>query len=271
MPNYKIIKNSDQPLPFYNLNEYKNRENKTNSEYNNLHIHDNYTGYKSVVWTPLDIPSINLDHKKLWDIWQAVENKNIKGWANPWFDKYPGLLNDSRNHDYRILLCYDNVKYHEPGHQGTWANWMLKEFPEIVTAVNALPFKSIRWLAFVGRDSHGVGPHYDEPQMMLPGMKKTDPPNVRFRWSKITDWKNEHLYFTRDHGETRIYPMLPPETDAMAYDGTTYEHGADKGYHPTERIQLMPMGILDQKKWYKLLDRSIEKYKDYIITEDHFK
>ena len=33
----------------------------------------------------------------------------------------------------------------------------------------------------------------------------------------------------------------------------------------------MPMGILDQKKWYKLLDRSIEKYKDYVITEEHFK
>ena len=33
----------------------------------------------------------------------------------------------------------------------------------------------------------------------------------------------------------------------------------------------MPMGILDQEKWYQLLDRSIEKYKDYIITEDHFK
>ena len=79
------------------------------------------------------------------------------------------------------------------------------------------------------------------------------------------------MYFTKDHAETRIYPMLPPETNSMAYDGTVHEHGADAGYHPTERIQLMPMGTLNVSKWHELLDRSIEKYKDYIITEDHFK
>ena len=46
---------------------------------------------------------------------------------------------------------------------------------------------------------------------------------------------------------------------------------ADKGYHPTERMILMPMGTLNIKKWHELLDRSIEKYKDYVITVDHFK
>ena len=56
----------------------------------------------------------------------------------------------------------------------------------------------------------------------------------------------------------------------MAYDGTVYEHGADAGYQPKDRIQLMPMGTLNVSKWHEVLDRSIEKYKDYIITEDHF-
>ena len=33
----------------------------------------------------------------------------------------------------------------------------------------------------------------------------------------------------------------------------------------------MPYGVLDVEKWHKLLDRSIEKYKDYVITTEHMK
>ena len=133
-----------------------------------------------------------------------------------------------------------------------------------------MPWENIRWCAFVGRDNHGVGPHYDEYRPLRHLLKPQEPSQVRVRWSNVTDWKHEHLYFTNNHGATRIYPMLPPETNSMAYDGTVYEHGADAGYHPKDRIQLMPMGTLNVSKWHDVLDRSIEKYKDYIITEDHF-
>ena len=41
-------------------------------------------------------------------------------------------------------------------------------------------------------------------------------------------------------------------------------------FEATKRIQLMPMGTLNIPKWHELLDRSIEKYKDYVIRDKDF-
>jgi hypothetical protein len=275
--NFKTVLNKDCALPHYDIEKYKLRHKE------HVNYHKKYTGYKGVVWTPLDIPKLELDLDRLWEVWQAVAEGRTIGTASPWFDKKPEDLNSARHtkydktldkvndHDYRnLIVCKAEGSYHSADIAGEWEEFMYDEMPQVVEWLEAMPWDNIRWVGFVGRDAHGVGPHYDEYRPLRHLLEPQEPSQVRVRWSHL-DWRNEHLYFTKDHAETRLYPQLPPDTNSMAYDGTVHEHGADAGYHPTERIQLMPMGTLNIQKWHELLDRSIEKYKDYVITEDFFK
>lgn len=275
MDHYRKVLNSEHRLPGSDVSKYIARQDPTHPEHHKVNYHSEYTGYKGVVWTPLDLPYVELDLEKLWNVWQDIVQEKSEGLAQPWFDKKPEDMNSSRHstyndHDYRALMCFKNGDYYGDV-KGEWFDFMHEEFPQIVDFVEALPYDNIRWLAFVGRDDHGVGPHYDEYDGARKKLLAQEPSQLRIRWSNVTAWRREHLYFTKDHAQTRIYPMLPPDTNTMAYDGTVHEHGADAGYHPAERIQLMPMGTLNIKKWHELLDRSVEKYKDYIITTEHFK
>ena len=269
MARYRIVKNIDEKLPGDDIQKYIDRENPENPEHNKVNYNNHYNGYKGVVWTPLDVPYVNLDLDLMWKRWTTINDKK-----HVWFDKDKSDINSSRhstyiNHDYRALMLFTNGAYYGDV-KGEWYDFVHDEFPDVVKFIDSMPYDNVRWLAFVGRDTHGVGPHYDEYDKAREDLKYQEPSQVRVRWSKVTDWKKEHLYFTKDHAQTRIYPMLPPETNAMAYDGTVHEHGADAGYHPTKRIQLMPMGTLNIPKWHDLLERSIEKYKDYVIYDKHF-
>lgn len=272
---YRIVKNSNEQLPGNVLDKYIARQDPTHPEHNKVNYNGIYKGYKGVVWTPLDLPYLDLDLDHLWNVWQDTVNQKNKGLAQPWFDERPDDMNSSRHstyndHDYRALILFKNGDYYSDV-KGEWFDFVQDEFPQVVNFVEELPFDNIRWIAFVGRDKHGVGPHYDEWDGARVQLADQDPSQVRVRWSRVTDWQNEHFYLTKDHGQTRLYPQLPPTTNSMAYDGTVHEHGADKGFHPKDRIQLMPMGTLNIGKWHELLDKSIEKYKDYVITLDHFK
>lgn len=265
--NYRIVNNDDEPLPGININDYTSRTEK-------VYYDRKYNGYKGVVWTPLDIPKIDFDQNKLWEIWEAVQNggkyNNWELTAHPWFDEYPDLLNGWKNHDYRAFNIFKNNHYYDRDNTGIPHQLVIDHFPDVVKWIESLPFDNIHWCAFVGRPDDGVGPHYDEAQN-YEQLTFVEPSQVRARFAPVTDWRKEHFYMTNTHGQERLYPMLPPDTDSFCYDGTKYEHGADRGFHPKDRIQLMPMGKLNQEKWHALLERSINKYKDYVITVEHFK
>jgi len=51
---------------------------------------------------------------------------------------------------------------------------------------------------------------------------------------------------------------------------SVYEHGADKGFQMRDRSQLVISGCLDIEEHHVLLDKSIEKYKEYYLTNKYF-
>lgn len=268
---YRVVDNDVEPLRNFDIDDYRSRKGRDDFE---PYYSDPYPGYKGVVWTPLDLPKVELDQDLLWDVWSTVSSQGkIDGdevVAHQWFDIDPELMNGQKNHDYRAFNFYKNNSYYDHSVQGIPYDACIKYFPECVSWLESLPYKNIYWCAFVGRDDDGVAPHYDEPPEHRHHNLPNEPSQVRCRWSRVTDWQREHFYLTKDHGQTRVYPSLPQDTTSMAYDGSIHEHGADKGFHPKDRIQLMPMGVLDTQKWHELLERSIQKYKDYVITVDHF-
>jgi hypothetical protein len=241
--------NNEPKRDYVNLDPPEDRDT-----YKKLQIHNKYLGYKDIVYTPIDIPYIDVDIKHIESLWS--DPKMEEGTT-------AGTIAVGK-----VLFLKKN-KYLTPYGDGEWFDWVYKEIPHIKEFIKKLPFISIRQCAFV-QPPKPVPPHYDEPKIMLDILKKQSPSQYRIRWSKITNNENEYFYLTKNSGETKIYPYLPKDTNTFVYDGSVYEHGSDKGGIMSERLQIVMSGILDVEKHQSLLDRSIKKYKDYYLTSEYF-
>ena len=67
--NYRIVNNSDKPLNKFDLTEYQSRTEKV--YYNNT-----YLGYKGIVYTPIDLPKLDIDQDAMWEHWKYLADRN---------------------------------------------------------------------------------------------------------------------------------------------------------------------------------------------------
>ena len=218
-----------------------------------LSLHNEYVGYRDMVWTPIDLPYLDIDLARIARIHNDQQKQK---------DFY-----ETENVGTLMFLKSNNCG--TPGSSPEWFDWARDEFPDLIEYVEALPFKSIHQIFFVQTPTP-IPPHYDEEKLLEGLLQAQAPSHLHFRWSNVTHWRNEHFYMSKDSGATRIFPMLPPETNAFAYDGATFEHGVDKGFSFTDRAQLVIHGVYDLPLWHELLEKSYQRYKEYAITTSHF-
>lgn len=226
--------------------------------YDKLQINDPYMGYKGIVYTPIDLPKLEVDKQQVYDL--RTSEALLK--------QYPGTTFGCEHGAGEVLFLKAN-HFNEPEMDGEWFGWVDKEMPHVREFVEALPYKSIRQLSFVAPPAATVA-HYDEPLNATPYLRMQSPSCYRVRWSDVTEPEEEVFYLSRDSEATKVYPVLPRDTDTFVYDGSVYEHGADRGFPMYDRCQIIISGILDLEKHHELLDRSIEKYKDYVLYDDLF-
>ena len=221
--------------------------------YEYLSLDEEYTGYRDMVWTPIDLPYLDVD-----------------------MDHVVSLAEDpALQHHYYNTKNVGQLTFLKPnrcgmaGENPNWFEFAKQELPDIIDYIEDLPFLTIHQAFFV-QAPKAIPAHYDEELGMADVLKSQAPSHLHFRWSKVTDWRNEHFYMTKNSDETQVYPMLPPETNAFAYDGAIYEHGVNRGFKMNERMQLVIHGVYDLPKWHDLLDNSWNNYKEYAITPEHF-
>lgn len=249
---YKLEYNQDgTPVREY-LNNDPGNSASDRPTYNDLSINDPYEGYRDIVWTPLDLPILNVEIDHVYDLTQNKTFQTTYQTANV------GTL----------LFLKDNC-CGRAGINPDWHDFARTEFPQVVDLINSLPFTSIHQIFFVQTPKE-IPAHYDEEKALVPILRKQAPSHLHFRWSKVTDWQNEYFYMTKDSGATRVFPMLLPTTNAFAYDGGTFEHGVERGFDIKERLQLVVHGVYDIPKWQELLEKSYQKYNEYAITTEHF-
>lgn len=226
--------------------------------YKKLQINDPYKGYKDIVYTPIDMPylDINLDLINSF-------------WKDPAFHKANQDVTYGCKFGAGLVLFLVKNKFTQPEANSPWFDWVEKEIPHVKEFIEQLPFKSIRQCSFVQPPKATV-PHYDEPINMLPYLQAGAPSQYRIRWSNVTTPEDEVFFLTKDSSATKVYPMLPPETNTFVYDGSVWEHGADQGFKNTDRMQIIISGVVDNEKHHALLDKSIEKYNDYVIYNNEF-
>lgn len=253
--NYRKIKNKleyENGVPkrsYVNLDPPGDRDS-----YDKLQINDEYMGYKDIVYTPIDLPNVDVNPEHIESLWS--DNNMEEGTT-------AGTIAVGK------VLFLKRNQYTKLHGDGEWFDWVKQEIPHIKEFIEQLPFETIRQCAFV-QPPKGVPPHYDEPTTMLDILKKQSPSQYRIRWSTVTKPENEYFYLTKDSGATNVYPVLPRDTNTFVYDGSVYEHGVDRGWKMSERLQIVMSGVLSIDKHHQLLDRSITKYKDYYLTSEYF-
>lgn len=221
--------------------------------YEYLSLNDEYTGYRDIVWTPIDLPKLDIDMDHIAELAE-----------DPVLQKF-----------YYQTKNVGQLTFLKPNHCGMagdnpdWYDFALEQLPEVIEYIETLPFETIHQAFFV-QSPRAIPAHYDEELGMSKILKLQAPSHLHFRWSRVTDWRNEHFYMTRDSDATQVFPMLPPETNAFAYDGAVFEHGVERGFSIRERVQLVIHGVYDLTEWHELLEKSWQKYKEYAITTEHF-
>jgi len=252
---YKITKNKLEYKNNIPVRSYQNIDPPGDRDtYDKLQINDRYLGYKNIVYTPISMPLIDVDLEHV----ETLRNDLKMEWSTYGCEHGAG----------KVLLLMEN-NFLSPHANSSWFEWVDQEIPHIKEFIQQLPFKTIRQCSFVS-PPNASNPHYDEPINMINILRKQSPSQYRIRWSKVTSPKNEVFYLTKDSGETKIYPELPTDTNTFVYDGSVYEHGADKGFQMRDRSQLVISGCLDIEEHHVLLDKSIEKYKEYYLTNKYF-
>ena len=223
-------------------------------DYDHLQIHEEYKGYKDAIYTPIDMPKIDVDLDHIESLW-----------ADPNMEEgtTAGTIAVGK-----VLFLKKNMFTYVDGNP-PWYAWAKQEIPHICDFIDQLPFKSIRQCAFV-QPPDVTPPHYDEPLTMTPHLIDSAPSQYRIRWSKVTDKDNEIFYMSKDSGATKIYPVLPDETNTYVYDGSVWEHGTDRGFKMNERALIVMSGIIDIPKHHALLERSMNKYKDFVLYDKEF-
>jgi len=221
--------------------------------YEHLSLNEEYNGYRDMVWTPIDLPYLDIDMDHIADL---AEDPGLQ--KNFYVTKNVGPL---------IFIKPNRCGM--AGENPEWYDFAKQELSEVIDYIETLPFTAIHQAFFV-QAPKAIPAHYDEEHGMAEILKRQAPSHLHFRWSKVTDYRNEHFYMTRDSDATQVYPMLPPATNAFAYDGAVYEHGVDRGCNMRDRMQLVIHGVYDMPKWHNLLENSWNKYKEYAITTEHF-
>ena len=202
----------------------------------------------TLLYTPLDLPALDFDREEFikWHEIKRYKNKNNinydrKDFIAPWLNSF------AYHYDYG------------------WCNRFLKVIPNFQDILyNHLPYTDITYVNFLEQKipcqlHQDVGSRPDREDE--PGAYKAfmvyDAPLMYFQEGETKDTiKEEKLYINHPNHLTKWFAI-------NNYDAY---HAADLPAEGQRKIIMTILGKLDKEKHQLILQRSVEKYKDYLIT-----
>lgn len=228
--------------------------------------------YKGIAALPLDLPTFELDDtEQFWQVWDK-QNQRV---ARQTIDRGAvGANKPSLEHSQ-----WDGLALYEDEILLKDAAWKTKISPDLRLSqsryfrriFSEMPFVKIRSVRFWS--SHTTIPaHYDgNMPSSLDGVMHF-PTEIRLMQfdqnPKETFWLCSSQKYKPNSGtipmEDRYYVKMPSDTNSFAWNNEDFLHGAD--FDPQYRkILVVIKGWVDLERLETLLDRSIEKYSDYVI------
>jgi len=144
-------------------------------------------------------------------------------------------------------------------HTGTqlyYAPGVVELFPEIIDIINKLPYKELIG-AVLNLHKENLPPHQDEfINLNIEGPE-------RYNVLLTPHYEQDSFFICKEKHSEKIYPKILKDYPVYAFSNNKVYHGADIVLD--DRIILICAGILDEEKHRNLIQKSVEKFKDYVI------
>lgn len=230
-----------------------------------------------LAFLPIDIPSAPYNEKTYWNFFDKYYKRGVLRWNTV-------VIRGNRYAD-KTGIKSAAIKYVRNG-QWYWTDEVLKELPDLINMIESLPFRYISYVSLMS-NHETVPPHQDFVH------KSEDSPVVKSGSKYPYDWegynylqkeyeaesaiaepsnyrillcgeRNKSFFVCRNHNlDGKTYCQLPSNTDTFAFNNTECFHGADL---PSERKLLVFISAwLDFEKHKKLINKSLEKYRDSAV------
>ena len=205
-------------------------------------------GQMTVLYTPLDLPALDFDR-----------NEFIK-----WHEEKRHRTQDNINYSKKDFIAPWMVSFAYHVDYG-WCNRFLKVIPNFKDILyNHLPYTDITYINFLEQKipcqlHQDVGSRPDREDE--PGAYKAfmvyDAPLMYFQEGETKEsLSEEKLYINHPNHLTKWFAI-------NNYDAY---HAAELPAEGQRKIIMTILGKLDKQKHKEILERSLEKYKDYLIT-----
>lgn len=219
------------------------------------------TAYRDVLFTPIDLPPMPLDLERIKKFRHQQPHDETFGdrfFRTVFLRGSPSTPTNSAYHLYDDQLDWQ------------WTDTAIRYFPEVIDHISSLPFNLITAVSFVGaKNNKPMPPHYDYPPHQIPNFaKENEPYSYRVSIGDTTD----AFYVSTSQGTNEqellngryLFGNLPNDTNYWCMTCSQSMHAT----LPREgKETLFIGGILDIEAHNELVNRSIKKYQNYIITK----
>lgn len=215
----------------------------------------------TIAYMPVDVPKIPYSEQIYWDFYHKHKRKSKGGhWG---FTRV--RTTDSHGRAEGQLPVY--LKYNREKNWW-WEDHMVEELPDLIKFMEQLPIE----LTFVSILSNIwlIEPHQDLDTFefnklgideYIAEQKGLEPSSFRILLAKN---QNDSFFVTPTKDiEKAINVTVPNETDTFLFNSTEFYHGAFVPKEP--KLIVFVSGFIKPDEHKRLLDRSVEKYSDYII------
>lgn len=223
---------------------------------------------RKIIWTPLDLPPIP----------KEVTMENIKDL----FNYIPNATEEQRKEfaekRQHYLYAWNSYRLRVPNNVGEqswtvqnnntewkWTNDAKENCPELINYIETyLPFKKIKAASIMS--STGVVPeHFDMSPSASVEEKENYILNEPSLYRLVIDGEiHQNSFYVVNKTTPQTFCNMPTDSPGWAMGCYSCLHGNVEAT-PHQKILLYIMGDLDPDKHKSLIERSVEKYKDYVI------
>lgn len=235
----------------------------------------------TIAYTPVDLPKVPYSEEEYWTFFNE-NNAEKEYWNMLWKNVPPDATQIWEFCPLRIAEYSDEEKFCVSGpgsackfddtREWQWKDSVKQKIPKFIDFVEALPLRSLTYVSLMSnidlvvphRDFYKYPWSDDGIDRYQKEAKGLEP--VSYRIVLAGDRTGSFFMTPTESVDDAICIHLPEETDTFLFNATEYYHGAFATQ--PRKIVCLAWGFLDIEKHKELLNRSIEKYSDYIIYLD---
>lgn len=217
-----------------------------------------------VLYTPIDIPNVSCNVERMLDWFEENKIYDPEFWVfKDGRHEWALAAASHEPENWKRIKAYEDwlEQDHKPseGAELVFAPGFEDACPEIARAIRTLPFVEIGAVGLLKQLKY-IEPHRDTKD-------PNEPTEPRRYMIYLTDPAKNTFFLTDRFDEEQRYEVkINPDYPVFAFNNTDAKHGADAPLDT--KILISVVGIIDEERHVDLINRSTQKFGDWVVRSD---